>query len=134
MDGLVTIPGALYQPNITMPFKTLIFAFSTGGEDGSGAFRLEAIRPNNYTFVNFNGGYGCYHDISFYTWYMDKNRPLPPGEAFDAYREQDFERRKAEGFPKPLYPSNVPTPEATPEQQKEREQYWKEEFIEQDET
>ena len=34
LDGLATIPGALYQPNITMPFKTLIFVFSTGGEDG----------------------------------------------------------------------------------------------------
>ena len=52
---------------------------------------------------------------------MDKNRPLPPGTAFDPYREKDFERRKAEGFPKPLYPSNITTNEATREQQKERE-------------
>ncbi|SNR14451.1 hypothetical protein [Tenacibaculum jejuense] len=57
---------------------------------------------------------------SFYSWYMDKNRPLPPGTAFDPYRKKDFERRKAEGFPKPLYPSRFETPEATPEQQKER--------------
>ncbi|WFO14845.1 hypothetical protein M601_013075 [Cellulophaga baltica 4] len=54
---------------------------------------------------------------NFLVWYMDKNRPLPPGAAFDEYRKQDFERRKAEGFPKPLYPSNIPTPEATKEQQ-----------------
>ncbi len=60
-----------------------------------------------------------------YVWFMDKNRPLPPGTAFDPYREKDFQRRKAEGFPPPLYPSLVPTPEATPEQQKEREKYWK---------
>ncbi|WP_199271504.1 hypothetical protein [Cellulophaga sp. L1A9] len=52
---------------------------------------------------------------------MDKNRPLPPGDAFDEYRLQDFERRKAEGFPRPGYPSTIPTPEATPEQQAERE-------------
>ena len=52
---------------------------------------------------------------------MDKNRPLPPGTAFDPYREADFERRKAEGFPKPLYGSIIETPEATPEQQAERE-------------
>ena len=58
---------------------------------------------------------------------MDKNRPLPPGDAFDPYRERDFLRRKAEGFPPPLYKSYVPTPEATPEQQKEREQYWTDE-------
>ncbi len=60
-----------------------------------------------------------------YVWFMDKNRPLPPGTAFDPYREKDFQRRKAEGFPPPLYPSLVPTPEATPKQQKEREKYWK---------
>ena len=57
---------------------------------------------------------------AFTVWYMDKNRPLPPGTAFDAYREKDFERRKAAGFPKPLYSSNIPTPEATKDQQKER--------------
>ena len=58
---------------------------------------------------------------SFVVWYIDKNRPLPPGTAFDPYREADFQRRKAEGFPKPLYPSDIATPEATPEQQAERE-------------
>ena len=58
---------------------------------------------------------------NFTIWYMDKNRPLPPGTAFDPYREKDFERRKAEGFPKPLYPSSITTNEATKEQQKERE-------------
>ncbi|MDX8554339.1 hypothetical protein MK851_11985 [Tenacibaculum sp. 1B UA] len=57
---------------------------------------------------------------TFTIWYMDKNRPLPPGDAFDPYRQQDFERRKAEGFPKPLYPSKISTPEAIPEQQAER--------------
>ncbi|MFL0108267.1 hypothetical protein V2629_16185, partial [Tenacibaculum maritimum] len=44
----------------------------------------------------------CIEDFwSFTVWYMDKNRPLPPGSAFDAYREQDYQRRKAAGFPKP---------------------------------
>ena len=57
---------------------------------------------------------------SFMVWYMDKNRPLPPGTAFDAYRQQDFERRKAEGFPPPLYPSIFDTKEATAEQQAQR--------------
>ncbi len=57
---------------------------------------------------------------NFLVWYMDKNRPLPPGKGFDAYRKQDFERRKAAGFPTPLYPSDIPTPETTPEQQAER--------------
>ncbi|WP_282132297.1 hypothetical protein [Cellulophaga baltica] len=132
-DGLVTMEGALYQPNITMRFKNVIFCFSTGGENGLGAYKLEAIRPNNYTFAMFHAsGKDCYYDMSFFTWYMDKNRPLPPGSAFDPFRQKDFERRKAEGFPRPLYMSNVPTPEATLEQQKERERFWKEEFVEKD--
>ena len=61
------------------------------------------------------------YQASFLYWYMDKNRPLPPDKEYDPYRQADFERRKAEGFPKPLYPSDVPTPEYTPEQQEERE-------------
>ena len=68
---------------------------------------LESSKPNEYW--------------SFMVWYMDKNRPLPPGSAFDPYRKRDFERRKKEGFPKPLYASVIETPEATVAQQKERE-------------
>lgn len=56
---------------------------------------------------------------------MDKNRPLPPHKDFDPYREKDFLRRKKAAFQKPLYPSRIPTPEATPEQQAEREKAWK---------
>ena len=57
--------------------------------------------------------YGNYDKMTLFAWYIDKNRPLPPGT--------DFDRRKAEGFPKPLYSSDIPTPEATKEQQAERE-------------
>ncbi len=52
---------------------------------------------------------------------MDKNRPLPPSTAFDKFRDKDFKRHKAEGFPKPLFPARFETPEHTPEQQEERE-------------
>ena len=67
------------------------------------------------------------NDWSFYVWYMDKNRPLPPGSAFNEFREKDFQRRKAEGFPPPLFKSLIPTPEATAEQQLIREAFWKDE-------
>ena len=63
---------------------------------------------------------------SFIVWYMDKNRPLPPGEAFDPYRKKDFQRRKSEGFPPPLYPSYIDTPEDS-ESQKELSQLHREE-------
>ena len=49
--------------------------------------------------------------ISFFTWYMDKNRPLPPLESLDKYREKDYLRRREEGFPSPLYQSTIETPE-----------------------
>lgn len=82
------------------------FAYSTGGEDGLGAFLLEAIRPNKWQTFDVYQVFGgdCYNAIIFITWYMDKNRPLPPNPEFDYFRDEDFERRKAEGFPKPLYP------------------------------
>ena len=48
---------------------------------------------------------------SFYMWYMDKNSPLPNGSLLDPYREKDYLRRKAEGFPAPLYPATIDTPE-----------------------
>ena len=47
----------------------------------------------------------------FLVWFMDKNRPLPFSTAFDAYRKADYIRRWREGFPKPLYATNVATPE-----------------------
>ncbi|WP_407268311.1 hypothetical protein [Tenacibaculum maritimum] len=107
-DGLITFTGFMWEPDITMEFKKVEFAYSTGGENMIGAFQLQIIRPNKW-FQTFEvAGYigkDCYANMSFITWYMDKNRPLPPGASFDAYREQDYKRRKAAGFPRPLYPS-----------------------------
>ena len=126
-DGLITFDGFLWQDNITMPFNEVEFSFSTGGVNLTGAYQLQIMRPNKrVTFaIPIGIGKNCYKEMFFITWYMDKNRPLPPGELFDPYREADFQRRKAEGFPKPLYPSDIPTPEATPEQQAERERIGK---------
>jgi len=63
------------------------------GRKPGGLFLSLVLRGNCYT-----------RDWSFYVWYMDKNRPLPPGTALDPYRERDEERRKREGCPLPLYP------------------------------
>ena len=122
LNGVITFPGFYWQKNITMKFEDIMFMYTTGGEDLMGAFDLQIVRPHKSisTFESFDFGGGCYESMSFITWYMDKNRPLPPGSAFDPYRQQDYERRKVEGFPKPLYPSAIPTPEATKKQQVER--------------
>ncbi len=120
-NGLLTMTGFFWQKSITMVFDKVEFAYSTGGEDAVGGFVLQAIRPNKWqTFDNYEFYGDCYNTMTFIMWYMDKNRPLPPDPVFDPYRQQDFERRKAAGFPKPLYPSSIKTPEATKEQRAER--------------
>ncbi len=121
-DGLLTFPGFMWHKNITMPIDKVLFTMSGPSVHGTGAFELIIARPDRF-YSKYHAGMNnnCYEDLSFYLWYMDKNRPLPPGTAFDPYRQRDFERRKAEGFPKPLFPAEIPTPEATLEQQAERE-------------
>ncbi|MEQ3500665.1 hypothetical protein ABMY20_12980 [Tenacibaculum sp. SSH1-16] len=120
LEGLITIPNTLYFKPYTMPFQDALAAWSVknSGINPTGP-SLSLLHPNGFTSTDVMG-HEVIEDWSFIVWYMDKNRPLPPGSAFDEYRQADFERRKAAGFPMPLYPSSIPTPEATPEQQAER--------------
>ena len=124
-EGTISMPRALKKENLVISF-----------EEGEGIVKFTAgggAAPDVYlVFFSKNrkkGGHLSHSDIyafwDFVVWYMDKNRPLPPGTAFDPYREADFQRRKAEGFPKPLYKSYISTPEATRRQQLERERIGK---------
>ena len=124
-EGTISMPRAFKKENVVISF-----------EEGEGIVKFTAgggAAPDVYlVFLHKNrkkGGHLSHSDIyafwDFVVWYMDKNRPLPPGTAFDPYREADFQRRKAEGFPKPLYKSYIPTLEATRRQQLERERIGK---------
>ena len=124
-EGTISMPCAFKKENLVISF-----------EEGDGIVKFTAgggAAPDVYlVFLHKNrkkGGHLSHSDIyafwEFVVWYMDKNRPLPPGTAFDPYREADFQRRKAERFPKPLYKSYIPTPEATRRQQLERERIGK---------
>ena len=121
-DGLITFPGSMWNEDITMPIEETIFGVAGPSSHGTGGFELVIVRPGKR-----RSGYPCttghtaYEDLSFLLWYMDRHRPLPPGTAFDPYRQQDYERRRAAGFPKPLFPARFDTPEATPQQQAERQ-------------
>ena len=124
VDGMFSYPNYMSNKAAVIRFNEAVLFFAHKGK------MAVPVLTAPYTNVKFGGFTLSIVDInrelSFYVWYMDKNRPLPPGSAFDPYRQKDFERRKAEGFPPPLYYScGIPTPEATPEQQAEREQYWK---------
>ena len=116
--GTISLHKPFKKDNIIIPFNR-----------GIGWWRITGTK-SNFSFIlwfSLRGQGGELASVyieefwDFVVWYMDKNRPLPPGTAFDPYREADFQRRKAEGFPKPLYGSIIETPEATPEQQAERE-------------
>ncbi|PKQ62889.1 hypothetical protein BZG02_11895 [Labilibaculum filiforme] len=122
LDETITFPGFMWKKNITMPFDKIKFSYTSGGPNMIGAYQLVIVRPDKAGSIQDFPfpGIDCYQDLAYLTWYMDKNRPLPPAEDLDPYREKDFERRKKGKFKKPLYRSQIPTPEASPEQQAER--------------
>ncbi|OEK09838.1 hypothetical protein A8C32_10020 [Flavivirga aquatica] len=105
-QGLITFPEWFYKPDTTLPFTKGKFTwFGNGGTSGALRIELYVARGESKKGALLV----THHEIgeaseswSFIVWYMDKNRSLPPGDAFDAYREADFERRKAEGFSPPL--------------------------------
>ena len=111
LNGIITFPGFLYGNPITMPFEEVLAAVKGGY--GVGMATLAILRKNKLmsTSYDFDLQFRPLQSWSFMVWYMDKNRPLPPGEIFDPYRQKDYERRKKEGFPKPLYQSWIATPE-----------------------
>ena len=128
MKGTVSYPNSFIGKPLKGPFNKLkkLIAINPGAENLDTVKYLKVINTFKPRFIYlFNIKNLSYdepkREWSFYVNYMDKNRPLPRGTAFDPYRQKDFERRKAEGFPKPLYPSKIKTPEATKEQQKEPE-------------
>ena len=124
-EGTISMPCAFKKENVVISFEEGdgIVKFTAGGGAAPDVYLVFFIKNRK------KGGHLSHSDIyafwEFVVWYMDKNRPLPPGTAFDPYREADFQRCKAEGFPKPLYKSYIPTPEATRRQQLERERIGK---------
>lgn len=123
--GKITCSGYLFSPAYTITFSRMKAYIHIVLNDNFSIMGKQLKTRNHYRDSCIGGIYDLADDDSeewwsFYVWYMDKNRPLPPGKAFDKYRQADYERRKSEGFPKPLYTSNIKTPEATKEQRRER--------------
>ena len=104
--GTVRYPGFLGLWRHKQAFSQVNFIYARAGMYVFERKSLAILHPNGVTrvFINFQ-----YPErfLSFYVWYMDRNRPLPLGTAFDPYRERDYDRRKAAGFPPPLYPSQI---------------------------
>ncbi len=113
--GLVQLPGAFWNESQLVRFEEM--HVTKAMRSRAGGLELVIARFNK-RYDNLAGplyltfGYASLEQSwSFLVWYMDKNRPLPPSEALDPYRERDYERRKKDGFISPLYPSKINTPE-----------------------
>lgn len=133
--GLLELYGALWDKLVIQKFDDAYIRFAKDGGSYTNQFEWSIYMHRYHKASYKNMGVsiakwskGKWETWSFWVWYMDKNRPLPPGTAFDEYQKADFEHRKAEDFPPPLYKGRIPTPEVTPEQQAEREKYWKDTY------
>ena len=108
LNGIITFPNVFYGKPITIPFDKVLAALKL---NGMGAPVSLGFYHHKILATNIDLDYRPKSSWSFIVWYMDKNRSLPPGKVFDPYRKRDYERRKAEGFPEPLYESWIGNPE-----------------------
>lgn len=93
----------------TQPFSEADFISKrfNNGSEMLGILSANKVTWKNIIFADFKSD----QMWSTLVWYMDTNRSLPPGTAFDSYREKDYNRRQSAGFPAPLYPSAIPMPD-----------------------
>ena len=109
LEGTITMRSSVlnWKPGtITIPFNEALFIITGPPISQSIKIRLPDSKMWALTFIPVEGPIDTTNCFSFFVWYMDKNRPLPPGADLDPYRMKDYERRKAEGFPPPLYKSS----------------------------
>lgn len=136
-NGTVTFPDRGRKTNNTMKFSVVNWNAYTRDGKLSGVINLPILimrspKTHFYSFrttIYFDKINASFQDLFLYkhydvlsllVWYMDRNRPLPPGVVFDEFRMEDFEHRKEQKFPKPLFNADFETPEATVKQQAER--------------
>lgn len=122
LNGLITLPRPYFLRPETISIQQLqAYKVLKGapGDYGGGDIYVDLYLTGKYSNykLKINTQYTDSHvtqsqsvDSSecesywrFIVWYMDKNRPLPKGTAFDNYRDKDFKRIKTEGTPPPLH-------------------------------
>ena len=94
-NGTVTLPPRFWGAPEVVPFNELKVKRIRNLGSIVNFYVLAAFRPSDGQAIEFGLVQDNWKDWGFYCWYMDKNRPLPPGEVFDPYRERDAERRTA---------------------------------------
>ncbi len=110
-EGTVTYPEFLWRTSRTIPFDEACFILcKIGSPSIPEGYHLAIVRADGLTRSIISWDFPE-KEFALFVWYMDRNRPLPPGTAFDPYRQRDYERRKKARFPKPLYPGRMSTPD-----------------------
>jgi hypothetical protein len=110
LKGFVSLPDTLWGKQYIVPFTELEAVLSQVGRIQAPGLVLAARFPRRKWFdvfkpsIHIGFGRDPFAAWAFIVWYMDKNRPLPPGSAFDPYRTIDEQRRANEGYPSPLFP------------------------------
>lgn len=92
-NGTVTLPPRFWGEHEVVPFAELKVKRIRNLGSIVNFHVLAAFRPSDGQAIEFGLVQDNWKDWGFYCWYMDKNRPLPPGEVFEPYRERDEERR-----------------------------------------
>lgn len=92
-NGTVTLPPRFWGEHEVVPFAELKVKRIRNLGSIVNFHVLAAFRPSDGQAIEFGLVQDNWKDWGFYCWYMDKNRPLPPGEVFAPYRERDEERR-----------------------------------------
>lgn len=125
LKGTITFPGVFWKTNITMSFNKVMFMKHNYRNNIS----FKGMNPifwgaSFHLSVNKHYSRDSSDELTLLIWYMDKNRPLPNITEFKPYFDIDYERRKKENFPPPLYFSFIATREHSKAQLKERQDFW----------
>jgi hypothetical protein len=111
MTGMVSLPSFFIGRSKKVRFEDLFLEAKGQHWHSDKKILLGVTTKCSSSAGGYIPGLATFEWWSWYVQYMDKNRPLPNGTLLSAYRQKDYERRKAEGFPEPLYLSKVNIPE-----------------------
>lgn len=111
--GTVTVPVGFMKNPKTFMFDNAKMYIGYGTAQLGG--RHLGIKFRGIKRGYIIGGYCQENQGAFYAWYMDRNRPLPPGDRFNDFRKSDAKRLRDLGYPQPLYPMSKEVEELTKE-------------------